>query len=115
MAVVKRSNDPTYGIKTEYVDPAQFIHSSTEDPNFSDVVYAGHVKRVSIQDLKRMAGTDIPEEEYQKIAKSVMNRSYNNASQFNQTVYDRSRGATSTDTTSTWSMSWNLSSSVSTI
>ncbi len=93
MAVVKRSNDPTYGIKAEYVDPAQFIHSSTEDPNFSDVVYAGHVKRVSIQDLKRMAGTDIPEEEYQKIAKSVMNRSYNNASQFNQTVYDRSRGA----------------------
>jgi hypothetical protein len=93
MAVVKRSNDPSYGIKTEYVDPAQFIHSSTEDPNFSDIVYAGHVKRVSIQDLKRMAGTDIPEEEYQKIAKSVMNRSYNNASQFNQTVYDRSRGA----------------------
>jgi len=93
MAVVKRSNDPSYGIKTEYVDPAQFIHSSTDDPNFSDIVYAGHVKRVSIQELKRMAGTDIPEEEYKKIAKSVMNRSYNNASQFNQTVYDRSRGA----------------------
>jgi len=93
MAVVKRSNDPSYGIKTEYVDPAQFIHSSTEDPNLSDIVYAGHVKRVSIQELKRMAGTDIPEEQYQKIAKSVMNRSYNNAAQFNQTVYDRSRGS----------------------
>ena len=92
MAVVKRSNDPTYGIKTEYVDPAQFIHSSTEDPSFSDIVYAGHVKRMSIQELKRVAGTDIPEEEYKKIAKAVMNRTYNNAAQFNQTVYDRTRG-----------------------
>ena len=92
MAVVKRSNDPTYGIKTEYVDPAQFIHSSTEDPNFSDIVYAGHVKRMSIQELKRVAGTDIPEEQYKKIAKAVMNRTYNNAAQFNQTVYDRTRG-----------------------
>ena len=92
MAVVKRTNDPGYGIRTDYVDPAQFIHSSTEDPNFSDIVYAGHVKRISIQELKRIAGTDIPEDQYKKIAKSVMNRSYNNAAQFNQTVYDRSRG-----------------------
>ena len=41
MAVVKRTNDPNYGIVEEYVDPAYFIHSYTEDPNFSDVVYMG--------------------------------------------------------------------------
>ena len=33
MAVVKRSNDPNYGIKESYVDPVNmFIHSYTEDP-----------------------------------------------------------------------------------
>ena len=44
MAVVKRTNDPSYGIKTEYVDPSNFIHSYTEDPSFGDMTYAGHVK-----------------------------------------------------------------------
>ena len=56
MAVVKRDNDPNYGITTSYVDPIDFVHSHTEDPNFSDVVYAGHVKKISIQELKRLAG-----------------------------------------------------------
>ena len=27
IAVVKRDNDPQYGLKTEYVDPSNFIHS----------------------------------------------------------------------------------------
>ena len=27
MAVVKRSNDPNEGIKTDYIDPSRFIHS----------------------------------------------------------------------------------------
>ena len=36
MAVTKRSNDPNYGIKVDYVDPKNFVHSHTEDPNFGD-------------------------------------------------------------------------------
>ena len=92
MAITKRSNDPNYGVKVDYVDPASFIHSHTDDPNFKDLVYAGHVKRISIQELKRLAGSQISEEEYQKLAKRVMNKSYNNAAQFNQTYYDKSRG-----------------------
>ena len=43
MAVVKRSNDPNTGIRTEYVDPALFIHSYTEDPGMNNLNYAGHI------------------------------------------------------------------------
>ena len=69
MAVVRRTNDPNYGIKTDYVDPAKFIHSYTEDPNFEDLVYAGSVQTMPIQELKRLAGEELTEEDFAKIAK----------------------------------------------
>lgn len=69
MAVTRRTNDPTYGISIEYVDPANFIHSYTEDPSFSDMIYAGHVKRISISELKRLAGDELTEDDYKKIQK----------------------------------------------
>lgn len=87
MAVVKRTNDPTYGIKTDYVDPVRFIHSSTDDPNFSDLVYAGHIKTISIQELKRIAGDELTEEEYQKIAQK--SKSHNgDYSKMTESYYD---------------------------
>ena len=92
MAVTKRSNDPNYGIQEEYVDPAYFLHSHTDDPTFSDMVYAGHLKRISIQELKRLAGDQFTEEQYQKIAKTVMNKYGNNASSFVDNYYDQRLG-----------------------
>ena len=89
MAVTKRSNDPNYGIDEEYVDPAFFIHSFTDDPTFSDLVYPGHIKRISIQELKRIAGDQFSEEQYQKIGKTVMNKYGNNASRFMDSTYDQ--------------------------
>ena len=91
MAVVKRDNDPTYGIKTSYVDPVKFIHSSTDDPNFSDMVYAGHIRTISIQELKRIAGDELTEEEYKKIAQKSKhhNSDYN---KLNQVYYDDTLG-----------------------
>jgi hypothetical protein len=77
MAVNKRVNDPSYGIKAEYVDPSSFVHSFTDDPNFTDIVYAGHVKRIPIHELKRLAGDEFDEEEYKKIATTVKNRNNN--------------------------------------
>ena len=74
MAVTKRSNDPNYGIKVDYVDPKNFVHSYTEDPNFGDIVYAGHVKRISLQELRRVAGDQFTDDEYEKIAKTVAKR-----------------------------------------
>ena len=71
MAVVKRSNDPNYGIKTHHVDPKDFIHSETNDPSFEDITYAGHVRSIPIQELKRIASGELEEEDFQKIAKKV--------------------------------------------
>ena len=88
MAVSKRSNDPNYGISTEYVDPARFIHSFTEDPNLSDIVYAGHVKRINIGELKRIAGEQFTEEQYMEIGRAVRNKYSNAPNRFNDSRYD---------------------------
>ena len=69
MAVVHRTNDPNYGIRTEYVDPAKFIHSYTEDPSFDDLVYGGSIKTIPIQELKRLAGDELTEEDFEKVAR----------------------------------------------
>ncbi len=87
MAVVKRSNDPNYGIKIDYVDPSNFIHSYTEDPGMNDLIYAGHVKRISISELKRLAGSQFDEKDYEKIAKKSSR--YNQGSS-NKGYYDSS-------------------------
>ena len=88
MAVVKRSNDPNEGIKTEYVDPARFIHSYTEDPGFNDMIYAGHIKTISIQELKRLAGHELEEEDFKKIAAAVKNKDGNDPNAFNVHSYN---------------------------
>ena len=88
MAVVKRSNDPNYGIKTEYVDPCMFIHSYTEDPGLNDITYGGHIKRVSIQELKRIAGDQLDEKQYAKIAQGVSGMNGNDSSSFGKRYYD---------------------------
>lgn len=88
MAVVKRSNDPSYGIKTDYVNPAKFIHSHTEDPNFGDLIYAGHVRKVSIQELRRIAGDQLDEEKLAEIAKKAVKRYNYDATDMHSTSYD---------------------------
>ena len=88
MAVVKRNNDPNKGIDIEYVDPSTFLHSYTEDPNFGDLVYAGHIKRIPIQELKRIAGDQLSEEDYKKIANKVKDKYSNDASRYNSSHYD---------------------------
>jgi hypothetical protein len=88
MAVVKRDNDPNQGIKTTYVDPSNFIHSFTNDPNFGDLVYAGHVKSIPIQELKRIAGDQFTEEEYKKLAKKAAKKYGYDSSRLNSHSYD---------------------------
>ena len=88
MGVIKRRNDPNKGISLEYVDPASFVHSYTEDPNFDDLVYAGSVKRISIQELKRLSAGSFEEEEYKKIAEQVKNKQGNDPGKLSQTHYN---------------------------
>jgi len=90
MAVVKRSNDPNEGIKTEYVDPSKFIHSYTEDPSFDDLIYAGHVKTVSIQELKRLAGHELNEDDFKKIAELSKGSYGNDSNSLHKSSYNKS-------------------------
>ena len=88
MAVVKRRNDPNSGIVTEYVDPARFVHSYTEDPSFDDIVYAGSIKRISLNELRRIANGEFDEEMMKKIATKVKNKAGNDPSSIDKYKYD---------------------------
>lgn len=88
MSIVKRENDPNQGIVTNYVDPCDFVHSHTDDPNFKDLVYAGHAKTITIEELKRTAMGEFGEEEFEKIAKQVAGKYNNDSSVFGRKHYD---------------------------
>ncbi len=88
IAAVKRSNDPNYGIKTRYVDPAKLIHNHTQDPNFGDIVYAGEIRKVTISELRRLSNGQLSEEELAKIAQKAA-KTYNyKTADMNSTSYD---------------------------
>lgn len=53
IAVAKHNFNGTDGIKLDYVDPANFVYSYTEDPNFEDCYYFGEVRRVRLNELKK--------------------------------------------------------------
>ena len=88
MAVVKRTNDPNYGIKVDYVDPSRFVHSYTEDPNFDDITYAGHIKRITVAELRRVSNGELTEEQLKKIAQKVKHRNGNNGDIVDRFKYD---------------------------
>lgn len=91
MSIVKRENDPNQGIVTNYVDPCDFVHSYTDDPNFKDLVYAGHAKTITIEELKRTAMGEFGEGEFEKIAKQVAGKYNNDSSVFGRKHYDNKR------------------------
>ena len=88
MCVGKRLNDPSYGISIDYIDPKDFVHSYTEDPNFGDISYAGAVRRISISELKRLAGEKLTEEQIKKIAEKSASKYGNDSSALRRTHYD---------------------------
>ena len=53
IAVVKDMFTKSEGIKVEYVDPANFIYSYTESPYFDDIYYAGELKTIPVNELKK--------------------------------------------------------------
>ena len=92
MAAVKRENDPNHGIVERYVDPSHLIHSYTEDPFMKDLVYAGEVRRISLAELKRIAGNEMTEEQCQKIAQGVKGKYGNNSSNIGKTSFNERTG-----------------------
>ena len=68
LSSVKHSFNTHDGIKIEYVDPTQLIHSPTEDPNFGDCYYFGEVKNVNITELKKI-DSSLTQEQIKDISK----------------------------------------------
>ena len=62
--------------------------ATPKTPTLRDMVYAGHIKRIPIQELKRLAGDELDEEDYKKIANKVKDKYSNDASRFNSSHYD---------------------------
>jgi len=83
MAVVKRRNDPNYGIVEEYVDPVKFVHSVTEDPNMDDLVYAGHFRKITVSELLRQSNGELSEEDIKKIMKVARPRGKDDYNYYN--------------------------------
>jgi hypothetical protein len=53
-AVVRHTFLVNDGLKVDYVDPSNFIHSYTEKPDFSDCYYFGEVKQVHYTELLKI-------------------------------------------------------------
>mgnify|MGYP003132244968 FL=1 len=71
IAATKVSTGPNNKIEIDYVDPQRLVTSYSSSPDFKDINHAGEVRRISIRDLKRLAGNQFTEEEYADIAKLV--------------------------------------------
>lgn len=55
----------------------------------NDLTYAGHIKRITISELKRLAGDDFTEEEYRQMATNVQNKYANDPNKLSHSYYDR--------------------------
>jgi hypothetical protein len=75
LSVAKHEFQEGSGVKISYVDPANVVHSYTEDPHFKDCFYWGEVKNVPITELI-------------KIDPSLTNEDLEEISQYSQSWYD---------------------------
>lgn len=63
VCAVHHSTDPVKGIVVEEVDPADMVWAYPTKSNFSNVNYFGHVKRMTVNELQRIAGRKFTDEE----------------------------------------------------
>ena len=66
IGAVKNNFTESEGVTVEYVDPAYLIYSYTEDPYFQDIYYAGEVKFVPLNELKKQF-PNLTEEQMEQI------------------------------------------------
>ena len=53
IGAVKTEFNKAEGVRVEYVDPANLVHSYTNDPNFEDIWYVGEIKSLTIPEIKK--------------------------------------------------------------
>lgn len=84
MSVAKHEFQEGDGVKISYVDPANVVHSYTEDPHFKDCFYWGEVKNVPITELIKI-DPSLTREDLEEISQYSQSwYDYYNAAQFYQ-------------------------------
>lgn len=73
IGALKHNTDPSKGIVIDYIDPANLIYSYPKTRDFKDVFYYGEVKRVTINELKRLSSGQLSEEQLKEIADARAN------------------------------------------
>ena len=77
IGATKTSLDPTTGVKIKYVDPANLVTSYTNSEDYDDIQHAGEVYTITIGELKRIAGDQLSEQDYEKIAREYAGKNHN--------------------------------------
>lgn len=67
LVICRVFTDKNDGVKVDYVDPENYVHSTVKRRDFKDKYYEGYVDTITISDLRRES--DFTEEELKKIAK----------------------------------------------
>ena len=80
----KHTFNPTEGIKMEYVDPSNLVHSWSESKYLDDCFYFGELKRVHITEIQKMF-PHLTSDEIDEIVKSTNRGTYYD---FNSTQYN---------------------------
>ena len=79
--------DPNTGVKIKYVDPSNLITSYSTREDYSDIQHAGEVYTMTIGELKRIAGDQLSEADYESIANEYAGKNQNNDISPNQESY----------------------------
>ena len=72
--------DPNTSVKIKYVDPSNLITSYTNKEDYTDIQHAGEVYTMTIGELKRIAGDQLTEEDYEKISSEYSGKNKNDTS-----------------------------------
>tara|TARA_R110002020_G_scaffold182743_10_gene378491 strand:- start:1509 stop:3971 length:2463 start_codon:yes stop_codon:yes gene_type:complete len=72
--------DPNQSVKLKYVDPTNLITSFANSEDYNDIQHAGEVYTMTIGELKRIAGDQLSEADYEKIATEYSGKNNNDKS-----------------------------------
>tara|TARA_R100001594_G_scaffold8348_1_gene21661 strand:+ start:18 stop:2480 length:2463 start_codon:yes stop_codon:yes gene_type:complete len=72
--------DPNQSVKLKYVDPTNLITSFSNREDYTDIQHAGEVYTMTIGELKRIAGDQLSEADYEKIATEYSGKNNNDTS-----------------------------------
>jgi hypothetical protein len=87
LGAVKHKTDPTKGIRVEYVDPASLVYSHPSHRDFEDVYYYGEVKRITVNELKRISGAKFSDEQIKNMAAATSEWTNYHGSSSNDQTY----------------------------